>query len=718
DPVKQLYNCFGCSNNGKGSTGGDVIGFVVKHDNVTFKAAIENLSNGPLNGKQKPVRNNNKKVEKPKPDILTPKNQKLLKRVVGFYHTTFTEDGKGLEYLTEKRRITDKTIFTNFKIGYANGTLLNTLPEDGDIISSLKEIGILNQKGNELFYGSVTFPVYDLNGNITCFYGRKITDQENSHMYLPGERRGVFNWQAAKLHDEIILTESIIDTLTLYNAGYKNTIPCYGTNGLTDDHLNLFKKYGVKTVYICFDADETGRAAIESIIPKLTDLNITVYPVALPESHDVNTFFSLADNSAEDFKALTVEANPTLVKAAQNTAKEKRDGFVKTDQGFIVTYDNREYNIIGISRADTKLKATIKGIKLDKGKRRFHVDTVDFYSSRSRRLLIGGLVDLFGEWEEAITEDISKIMELLERHRGTGSQEDSDKPKVELTAADKEEALRFLKNPNMFEEIITDFETAGYTGDNTNKLLCYIAAISRKLDNPLSVMIQSRSAAGKSFLQDTVLSFIPEEDYVKYTRLTDQSLFYKEQKSLVHKILAIEEFDGMSGAVYSIRAIQSSGKITIAYTGKDAMTGTMSTAENTVEGPVVFIITTTAVDIDAETASRFLFMSLDESTKKTEKILEKQREKHTMEGLMNKLSLEKIIKKHHTANRLLKPLYVINPYSKLLTFTTKSIRVHREHDKYLNLIVAVAYLFQYQREIKKTQHKGKQIEYITVKIAD
>ncbi len=63
-------------------------------------------------------------------------------------------------------------------------------------------------------------------------------------------------------------------------------------------------------------------------------------------------------------------------------------------------------------------------------------------------------------------------------------------------------------------------------------------------------------------------------------------------------------------------------------------------------------------------------------------------------------------------------MYVINPYSKLLTFTTKSIRVHREHDKYLNLIVAIAYLFQYQREIKKTQHKGKQIEYITVKIAD
>ncbi|MCP5006127.1 MAG: toprim domain-containing protein [Planctomycetes bacterium] len=750
DPVKQLYNCFGCSNNGKGSTGGDVIGFVVKHDKVTFKDAIEDLSNSPVKAKQSAVgkkreyrtQNNECRMSNEintktlKEDILTPKNQKLLKRVVDFYHTTFTEDDKALKYLTDKRRITGlsenrtqacKTIFTDFKIGFANGTLLKTLPDDGDIINSLKEIGILNQKGNELFYGSVTFPVYDLSDNITCIYGRKITDQENNHMYLPGERRGVFNWQAClrathrqtpKLHDEIILTESIIDTLTLYNAGYKNTIPCYGTNGLTDDHLAILKKYGVKIVYICFDADETGRAAMGNIIPRLTAINITVYPVTLPDSHDINSFFSFVANPQEAFKTLLGKVNPEIEKATKEPAKEKKDSFIKTDLGFNVTYDNREYNIIGISRADTKLKATIKGIKTHKGKRRFHVDTVDFYSSRSRKLLIGGLVDLFGEGEDTITEDISKIMELLERHRSADGQEDSDKPKTEMTAADKEEALRFLKNPKMFEEIIADFETAGYTGDNTNKLLCYIAAISRKLDNPLSVMIQSRSAAGKSFLQDTVLSFIPEEDYVKYTRLTDQSLFYKEQKSLVHKILAIEEFDGVNGAVYSIRAIQSSGKITIAYTGKDAMTGTMKTAENTVEGPVGFLMTTTAVDIDAETASRFLFMSLDESIMKTEKILEKQREKHTMEGLKNKLSLEKVIKKHHAANRLLKSLYVINPYSKLLTFTTKSIRVHREHDKYLNLIVAIAYLFQYQREIKKTQHKGKQIEYITVTIAD
>ena len=61
-----------------------------------------------------------------------------------------------------------------------------------------------------------------------------------------------------------------------------------------------------------------------------------------------------------------------------------------------------------------------------------------------------------------------------------------------------------------------------------NKLLCYVAAVSRKMASPLSVMIQSRSAAGKSYLQDTVLSLVPKEDCTKYTRLT-QALFYKVQ---------------------------------------------------------------------------------------------------------------------------------------------------------------------------------------------
>ncbi len=192
------------------------------------------------------------------------------------------------------------------------------------------------------------------------------------------------------------------------------------------------------------------------------------------------------------------------------------------------------------------------------------------------------------------------------------------------------------------------------------------------------MMIKSRSAAGKSYLQDTVLSMVPEDDFVKYTRLTDQALFYKDKDSLKHKILAIEELDGMNGAVYSIRSIQSSKKITIAYTGKDPVTGELKTQDNTVEGPLMVFITTTQVDIDGETASRFVFISIDESEEMTKKILAKQRQSQTMEGMINKLKSAEIIKKHQDANRLLRPLSVFNPYADLLTFTSRSLRARRD----------------------------------------
>ena len=310
---------------------------------------------------------------------------------------------------------------------------------------------------------------------------------------------------------------------------------------------------------------------------------------------------------------------------------------------------------------------------------------------------------------------MERLLELAESHKQPKEQSAT---KAEMTDQEKQAALAFLKNPDLFAEILSDFETIGYTGEAMNKLLCYIAAISRKMEEPLSVMIQSRSAAGKSFLQDTVLSMIPEDEVIKYTRLTDQALFYKDGDSLKHKILAIEELDGMNGAIYSIRSIQSSKKITIAYTGKDPATGKLKTEENTVEGPLMVFITTTQVDIDGETASRFVFISIDESAEMTEKIFAKQRKRHTMAGMLAGLKSETLIRKHQNANRLLKPVKVVNLYAELLTFTSKSLRARRDHTKYLNLILAVAYLFQYQRKTRTMEFEGNTVEYVNVELAD
>lgn len=703
-PDTNLFQCFGCGR------GGDIFRFIELYDQVDFKEAVKRLDEKDVTA----VKKISTDAPPKKGEGLTAKLKKLLNRVIGFYHTAFCEDSRAKAYL-EKRGITENSLFTDFKIGFANGTLLNTLPDEGDIVAQLKEIGILNEKGTEHFYGCVTFPLYDFFGNPTGIYGRRIDAMDNKgsapHLYLAGAREGLFNWQTAKSHKEIILTESIIDSLTLINAGIKNTIPCYGTNGFTPAHLRLLEQCAVNKVYICFDGDDSGVKGAEKLSERLSAQKIGNDILSLPEGQDINGFFLL---TAEAKTAFMNRMNPSDVKE-KIAVKEKTDDITQTDYGFILKREDREYEIRGMSRRDTKLKATIKGIRTENKKKRLHVDTVDFYSARSRAYLVKGLCDLFGADEKIIIGDIEKLLEIAENYNPSNEQ---DPVRQEIPPADKETAMAFLRNPNLFDEILSDFETIGYTGEETNKLLCYVAAISRKMESPLSVMIQSRSAAGKSYLQDTVLSLIPNEDFIKYTRLTDQALFYTEKESLKHKILAIEELDGMNGAIYSIRSIQSSKEITIAYTGKDATTGEQRTMENRVEGPLMVFITTTQVEIDGETASRFVFISIDESEAMTKKVLAKQRQSQTMEGMMNRLKSEEIMKKHKAANRLLRPLQVFNPYAELLTFTSKSLRARRDHTKYLNLISAIAYLFQYQRNVRQMTFNGKTIDYINVTLSD
>ena len=114
-----------------------------------------------------------------------------------------------------------------------------------------------------------------------------------------------------------------------------------------------------------------------------------------------------------------------------------------------------------------------------------------------------------------------------------------------MTPEEKEEALRLLRDPNLLERIVGDFDVVGET---TNKLVGYLAAVSRKLDQPLGHHHSDRSsAAGKTSLMDAILSFVPPEDQVKYSAMTGQSLFYMGETNLKHKILAIVEEEVRSG---------------------------------------------------------------------------------------------------------------------------------------------------------------------------
>lgn len=705
---ENLWNCFGCD------AGGDNIRFVQLFDKISFNEAVKRLKNyfpnGELSGSGKKPGKAVKEEKQNKAQNV--KARKLLARVVNYYQHTFGEDTKGSDYLKD-RGIIDHQSLKDFGTGYVNGSLRDILPDDKEVIKTLKNLGILNKKGNEVFYNSVVFPLYDREGGVTGLYGRNINEENQvKHLYLAGARNGLINRQALKRSASIILTESIIDGLTLYDQGFKNVVPAYGVNGLTPDHISLFKSSKVQEIYLVFDSDKAGKQGASKAAEQLQKLSITSHIVTLPDK-DINIFFNR--HTPEEFENLLKEANPDSIEQSEKLNKRKQNLFTHEAHGFTVGYGQRQYQVKGIQRGDTQLKATIKVSKnVYDAKELFELTTIDLYSSRSRLWFARLCAGVLTEPEELVKEDLAKLMTMVEEYKPPAEEEEI----IEISKADEELALSFLKSPKMFSELLADYEAMGVTGEETNKLVGYLAATSRKLADPLSVMIQSRSAAGKSTLQDGVLSLIPDEDYKKYTRMSDQALFYKDEESLMNKILAVEEAEGMGGAAYSIRNIQSAKEITMAVTGKDPSTGKMETQEYKVKGPVCVMITTTATAIDQETASRFIFLTIDESAAMTEAIHRMQRDAETLEGLIKTKKQDSITRKHHAAQRLLRPLGVVNPFAGYLSYPSNSLRSRRDHKKYLGLIRAIAFIHQYQREIKTVEVNGKPVEYIEVVLDD
>jgi DNA primase len=96
----------------------------------------------------------------------------LLSRVVDHYHRTFCERKDAQAYLA-KRGLTDVDVLKAFKIGYADGSLLKTIPKNGDVRQELLSLGILTKEGRELLGGCVVVPIPDpISNEWTTLYGR------------------------------------------------------------------------------------------------------------------------------------------------------------------------------------------------------------------------------------------------------------------------------------------------------------------------------------------------------------------------------------------------------------------------------------------------------------------------------------------------------------------------------------------------------------------
>jgi DNA primase len=605
--------------------------------------------------------------------------------------------------------------------------------------------------------------------------------KEMRHLYLGRPLAGVFNAEALKSR-EIILTESILDAMTFVHHGsdaglaiMENATCIFGTANFTGEIFEAIRAAKVESVRLAFDADEAGETATQQAAKRLQAIGIECHQIKFPWGMDANQYAleqggealrhavrnaawiepdTLGRSPVEVGKSIvnghatqppkpdfyeSSEATQSVVlssslAAKSSAAKEGRALDPVTAPAFVhppapalalekvgdyheATFGSRLYRIGGLEKNSSLevLKITLR-ITCDS---LMHVDSLDLYRDGERRKFIERGAEETTLEKDLLKRDLGKLLlslEQLQEARLNAPREQA--ASIKLSSADHAEALALLQAPDLLKRIVTAYDQAGIVGEETNLLAAYLACASRKLAKSLAVIIQSTSAAGKSTLMDAVLSFFPDEEQVKYSAMTGQSLYYLGEGNLKHKILAIVEEEGAEKASYALKLLQSEGELTIASTGKDPHSGRMETQEYHVEGPVAIVFTTTSIDIDEELMNRCLVLTVDESRDQTERIHTLQREARTIEGILAGERRRDILRVMQNAQRLLVPMRIANPFARELTFTSGRTRTRRDHEKYLTLIDTIALLHQHQRTPIRHEINGREVIMLPVTLDD
>jgi len=459
-------------------------------------------------------------------------------------------------------------------------------------------------------------------------------------------------------------------------------------------------------VILAFDNDQAGQKASAELGGKLVAEGFSVKRI-FPGSKDWNEDL-LAGVEAAAIRAKIAEAALSAPKGLQDALDVRRDG-----SRFQFTMGGMSYRLWGAREMfNTNLRVSIRA----ECKGECFYDNLDLYSSRSRTFYSQNLAALFELEPKRVEKDLLSILEYLEAERDKRlSSADFTPVRHELTEEERRLGLQLLQSPDLFDQVVRDMDALGYVGEELNKQLVYIAASSRKLEDPISILILSASAAGKSFLVDTVRKLIPPEDVIAVTSLSDQALNYIPDGQLLHKFLILGEAVHSESIEHQIREMLSGHELSRMVAIKDEKTGKMATHTLTKQVIVSAIMSSTSHDINPENASRCFLVNADESGEQTARIHASQREKYSLSRYFDRLHrVPRIISRHHAAQRLLRSLLIVNPFAEHLDFPRSLIRTRRDHERFVDLIACVCFLRQYQKESKcsRDPKSASEVEYV------
>ena len=235
----------------------------------------------------------------------------------------------------------------------------------------------------------------------------------------------------------------------------------------------------------------------------------------------------------------------------------------QSDTEVTIRIESRRWRIRGLERNTTTGVMKINLMVFNDQNARFHVDTLDLYHSRSRRVYLKESSEETAIPESELRSDLGRVLlkleELQEQQRIQGKI--AAKP-IEISDAERSEAMEFLTSDNPLDRVLTDLDACGIVGERIGKLVGYLTATSRLLDKPLGMIIQSSSAAGKTSLarSDPCCGSCPPEQQFSCSGHDRARVFtmLDNRESSKHKILSIAEEEGARNA--SLSALKLSAK--------------------------------------------------------------------------------------------------------------------------------------------------------------
>jgi DNA primase/DNA-binding MarR family transcriptional regulator len=727
-PSLQIYprtNTFCCFSSNCTAGTGDVIQFIErmekcsKHEALVKATALCGGGSGSL-----PSTTTASKLFIEAGDEL--ERQAILGKVFSYCKRALPLTRKAVDYL--QGRAID---YTQHETGYNSGGL-HEGNKHQHLVAGMEKYGLLKRRpaGGYSVWAKdcVIFPLRNREHKIVSLYGRSITnDTDQRHFYLR-DREGLYPGYPKADTTRLLLVESIIDAVSLLQQHELSiqyeVLALYGTNGLTDEHQQaILSLKHLEEIIFMLNGDQAGEAATAKHYHILHTLlpSVTFTKVAVPVNEDVNSLLQTHDDPrvlADLIGGRTPFSFSTELTPSEQS-KAPAPGVVASAGGKLITanpellvYDKGELlitvlggiKLTGLDRMRVTLKIEHKAKQVLPV--RHHLD---LYNHPHTEQLVSKIAESLDIPTQQATQTIAALTNELESYRARRleSVQPRAEERVQLSPAERQAAIQYLKQANLLERTGEDIGRSGIVGEETNRLIAWLVYSSRKLSVPLHLLFLGSSGSGKTWLQERVSELIPPEDKIEITQITENAFYYFRQDELRHRLLLIEDLDGAQASLYPLRELQSKRRISKTVTLKDSK-GNLKTITLTVEGPVSVSGCTTRERLYEDNANRCLLLYIDGSKDQDSRILDYQT--RAAAGEVNRENEHHIRQQLQHVQRVLMPVQVVNPYAKYIQLPEVVFKPRRTMTLLLAFIEAVTFYHQYQRPVRRDNQGHPYIE--------